>query len=93
MNTLQTYADIKIEREGVVAVLTMNRPEKRNALSLAMMRELDAALAAARARTARCARDHSARRGAGVLAPVTICASCSTATSRPTGRSSTPASA
>jgi enoyl-CoA hydratase/carnithine racemase len=45
MNTLQTYADIKIEREGVVAVLTMNRPEKRNALSLAMMRELDAALA------------------------------------------------
>ena len=45
MNTLQTYADIKIEREGVVAVLSMNRPEKRNALSLAMMRELDAALA------------------------------------------------
>jgi enoyl-CoA hydratase/carnithine racemase len=45
MNTLQTYADIKIEREGVIAVLSMNRPEKRNALSLAMMRELDGALA------------------------------------------------
>jgi enoyl-CoA hydratase/carnithine racemase len=31
-------------REGTVATITMNRPEKRNALSLAMMRELIAAL-------------------------------------------------
>jgi enoyl-CoA hydratase/carnithine racemase len=31
-------------REGTVATITMNRPEKRNALSLAMMHELIAAL-------------------------------------------------
>ena len=66
MNTLQTYTDIKIEREGVVAVLTMNRPEKRNALSLAMMRELDAALAQL-AQDRAIARHRSARRGAGIL--------------------------
>ncbi len=46
MNMLQSHAGIKVEREGEIAVITMNRPEKRNALSLAMMRELDAALAA-----------------------------------------------
>ncbi|MBV8530297.1 MAG: enoyl-CoA hydratase/isomerase family protein, partial [Candidatus Eremiobacteraeota bacterium] len=43
---LQTYADIKLEHDGEVAILSMNRPEKRNALSLRMMRELDHALAA-----------------------------------------------
>ncbi|HUN29993.1 MAG TPA: enoyl-CoA hydratase-related protein, partial [Alphaproteobacteria bacterium] len=37
--------EISVEREGEAAVVTMRRPEKRNALSLAMMRELDAALA------------------------------------------------
>lgn len=35
------------EREGATAILTMNRPEKRNALSLALMRELTLALRAA----------------------------------------------
>ena len=46
MNALQTNAELKIDRDGEIAVITMNRPEKRNALSLAMMRELDGALAA-----------------------------------------------
>ncbi len=41
------YIEITTARDGEVAVLTMNRPEKRNALSLNMMRELDAALALA----------------------------------------------
>jgi enoyl-CoA hydratase/carnithine racemase len=36
---------VRTDREGEIAVLTMNRVEKRNALSLAMMRELDRALA------------------------------------------------
>ena len=34
-----------VERDGPVAVVTMRRPEKRNALSLAVMRELDATFA------------------------------------------------
>jgi enoyl-CoA hydratase/carnithine racemase len=46
VNPVQTQTEIKIGREGEIAVITMNRPEKRNALSLQMMRELDAALAA-----------------------------------------------
>ncbi|HEY6484965.1 MAG TPA: enoyl-CoA hydratase [Candidatus Cybelea sp.] len=46
METLPAYADIGVEREGEIAIVTMRRPEKRNALSLQMMRELDAALAA-----------------------------------------------
>lgn len=48
METIAAYAEIRVEREaeGEVALITMNRPEKRNALSLQMMRELDAALAA-----------------------------------------------
>lgn len=40
-----TYVDV--EREDAAIVLTMQRPERRNALSLDMMRELDGALAAA----------------------------------------------
>lgn len=44
MPTLPTYADIRVERDGETAIVTMNRPEKRNALSLQTMRELDAAL-------------------------------------------------
>ena len=39
--------EITAGRDGEIAVITMNRPEKRNALSLNMMRELDGALAAA----------------------------------------------
>ena len=43
---MQTLELLGLEREGDVAILTMNRPEKRNALSLEMMRELDGALRA-----------------------------------------------
>lgn len=38
---------VKVAREGAVAVVTLNRAEKRNALSLGLMRELMAALRAA----------------------------------------------
>jgi len=45
MNVAQpAAAAVAVERDGAIALLTMNRPEKRNALSLTMMRELDAAL-------------------------------------------------
>lgn len=47
MNVVPAAASsVAVERDGEIALLTMNRPEKRNALSLAMMRELDAALEA-----------------------------------------------
>ena len=46
MKSVTASAEILVERDGEVAVVTMNRPEKRNALSLQMMRELDAVLAA-----------------------------------------------
>jgi enoyl-CoA hydratase/carnithine racemase len=39
-----TYEFVAVEREGDVGVVTMNCPQRRNALSLAMMRELDRAL-------------------------------------------------
>ncbi len=42
----QTYEHILFERDGEVAYVTMNRPEKRNALSLAHMRELISCLEA-----------------------------------------------
>lgn len=41
MNTLD---HVSVEREGNVAIITMRRADKRNALSLAMMRELEDAL-------------------------------------------------
>jgi enoyl-CoA hydratase/carnithine racemase len=41
-----TYDSILIERDAPVATITMNRPEKRNALSSEMMRELNDALRA-----------------------------------------------
>jgi enoyl-CoA hydratase/carnithine racemase len=44
MNT--AYGEIFVERDGEIAIVTMKRPEKRNALSLRMMQELDDALAA-----------------------------------------------
>ncbi|HTC29411.1 MAG TPA: enoyl-CoA hydratase/isomerase family protein, partial [Candidatus Acidoferrum sp.] len=44
---IESLEQVTFERDGDVAVITLNRPQKRNALSLAMMRELDAALAAA----------------------------------------------
>jgi enoyl-CoA hydratase/carnithine racemase len=39
-----THQNIEVAREGEVVVLTMNRAERRNALSLDMMRSLEAAL-------------------------------------------------
>ena len=36
----RTYEHILLEQDGVIARITMNRPEKRNALSLAHMQEL-----------------------------------------------------
>ena len=42
---MQTTEFVSVERDGVVAIVTMRRPDRRNALSLAMMRELDSTLA------------------------------------------------
>jgi enoyl-CoA hydratase/carnithine racemase len=44
--TTASTTHINVERDGEIAVLSMNRPEKRNALSLEMMRALNDALAA-----------------------------------------------
>lgn len=41
---IEALKEISVEREAETAIVTMRRPERRNALSLAMMRELDAAL-------------------------------------------------
>jgi enoyl-CoA hydratase/carnithine racemase len=43
----ESLEQVTVERDGAIAVISLNRPQKRNALSLSMMRELDAALAAA----------------------------------------------
>ena len=43
---IQRFTEIGVEREGATAIVAMCRPERRNALSLAMMRELTAAFAA-----------------------------------------------
>lgn len=58
---------IKLDVNGAVAVVTINRPERRNALGRQLMRDLDAALAQAE-------RDHAV--GAVVLtgAPPAFCA-------------------
>src|SRR4029453_16576595 len=42
------YANIKLERDGAVARLMLNRPERRNALTHAMMMELEDAFAGLR---------------------------------------------
>lgn len=39
-------SDVSVRRDGAIAIVTMQRPERRNALSLAMMRALDDAFAA-----------------------------------------------
>lgn len=39
-----TYATLKLETEGELATITLNRPEKRNAISTAMIEELLSAL-------------------------------------------------
>jgi enoyl-CoA hydratase/carnithine racemase len=41
---LPTLENVLVTREGPAAVITLNRPERRNALSLALMRDLLAAL-------------------------------------------------
>ena len=39
-----TYQHLLVDRDGAVATITLNRPEKRNALALDVMLELTAAL-------------------------------------------------
>jgi enoyl-CoA hydratase/carnithine racemase len=41
---IEALKEISVEREDAAAIVTMRRPERRNALSLAMMRELTGAL-------------------------------------------------
>src|ERR1700687_5067913 len=40
LETVSAYQNLKFEREGNLAVVTLNRPNRRNALSLDLMREL-----------------------------------------------------
>jgi enoyl-CoA hydratase/carnithine racemase len=40
LGTLATYQNLKFEREGTLAAVTLNRPNRRNALSLDLMDEL-----------------------------------------------------
>ena len=42
------YANIRLERDGAVTRLVLNRPERRNALTHAMMLELEDAFATVR---------------------------------------------
>ena len=44
MSTLATGATVLVRQDGAAARVTLNRPDKRNALSLELMRELLAAL-------------------------------------------------
>ena len=67
--------------EGV-ATVTLNRPEKRNALSLELMREL---IAASRRSAPTDGQAVILRGGARPSAPGTTCARCSSAASRTTG--------
>ena len=39
-----SWETVKLEREGAVARLTLNRPDRRNALTFQMMREMTAAI-------------------------------------------------
>ena len=45
-----TYATLKLEREGAVEILSLNRPEALNALSPEMAREIAAYFEALRTR-------------------------------------------
>ena len=64
--TLQAYrrrhehdrpgATVLVRQDGPAARITLNRPEKRNALSLELMQELIARAAARRAPSPACAR-------------------------------------
>ena len=44
MNADRTVSNLEVAREGPIAVITLNRPQRRNALSLDLMRELIARL-------------------------------------------------
>ncbi len=44
MNAEATVSNLEVAREGPLAVITLNRPQRRNALSLDLMRELIACL-------------------------------------------------
>ena len=77
-----SYRYILVEAAGGVAILTLNRPEKRNALSLDVMRELIAAFEAIGAD--RSVKVVILRGSARCSAPGTICARCSSAASRST---------
>jgi enoyl-CoA hydratase/carnithine racemase len=46
MKAVEAQPGIAVERDGEIAVITMNRPEKRNALALQTMRAIDDALVA-----------------------------------------------
>lgn len=46
VGTRATYQNLKFEREGTLAVVTLNRPSRRNALSLDLMYELTDCLSA-----------------------------------------------
>ena len=46
VETFATYQNLKFEREGTLAVVTLNRPNRRNALSLDLMVELTDCLSA-----------------------------------------------
>ena len=41
---MASYTTIKVESDGALALITLNRPEKRNAISATMIAELLAAL-------------------------------------------------
>lgn len=62
---------VEVRRDDDVAVLTLNRPEKLNALSTAVERELDAALSSDRVATARAVLIHGAGRAFSAGADVT----------------------
>ena len=38
--TIAKYTNILFEKEGEIAIVTLNRPQRRNALSLELMTEL-----------------------------------------------------
>ena len=40
LNAVAKYESILFETDGPIAVLTLNRPQRRNALSLELMREV-----------------------------------------------------
>ena len=60
------YETILVDVDGGVTTVTLNRPDQRNAINLAMEQELHDAMWSARGRRGG-ARDRRHRRGEGVL--------------------------